>query len=185
MSVKSKSSLFRDFLYLQEVISCRQISSAALKNGIKSSNLSKIIKSMEELTNNKLFIRTTHGLIPTPQAYKISLLIADLEKQFDFTATKICGSVGQRELKLYLPPNMRLGNLESFLSKYADLTVQPCLKLREADVYLSYLPPEDLTNRIVVENKIGENFAQTIWVVSVDNEYAAALAQFIINQLHS
>lgn len=74
MSVKSKSSLFRDLLYLREVICCGQISRAANNNGIKASNLSKIITDIENVSqkNYSYALRTDLHLPPMPLSWRMT-----------------------------------------------------------------------------------------------------------------
>lgn len=184
MSVKSKTYLFRDLLYLQEVIKHKQICSASAQNGIKASNLSKIIKSIEEQTGLKLFIRNSHGLIPTEKSQQIAALIHEMENHFDQISEKIFCKAHNSEIKLYLTPNLALKNLHCFTETHPNLNLTICRSEMESDVSVGYNPPENQKGRRIIENKIGKSFSQTIWVACENNPNAIELARFIILELH-
>lgn len=184
MSVKLKSSLFRDFLYLRDVVNCQQINAAAEKNGIKAANLSKLIKDLEALTSKKLFIRHSRGLEPTSEARRIACLIDDLEDHFNQLIASIEITPPSKNLKLCLPANFQLHNLDKY-TKNTPVNITLCNNETEADVIVSYQPFAQDTNLITIENKIGANFSQTIWTGAVNTPNALSLLQFITKQLHT
>lgn len=184
MSVKSKTTLFRDLLYFKEVVAAQQISAAAEKNGIKPSNLSKIIQNLEIMTTKKLFKRSSRGFEPTSEAIKLAELISNAEKSFDFCAQKLKRQNQSGILNLYLPKNIKLKNLESFCKKNPDITLVFCTSIAEADVFVDYTPPQNADALICVQNNIGLNFEQNIWVCAVEQKDAFSLAQFIISEMH-
>ena len=85
MSVKSKTTLFRDLLYFKEVVAAQQISAAAEKNGIKPSNLSKIIQNLEIMTTRKLFKRSSRGFEPTSEALIFVLKSLNVKINLEFS----------------------------------------------------------------------------------------------------
>ena len=57
-TIKTKISLLRELLALKQVIDLGQIQVAADRNGIKHSNLSKLITDLEERFKTILLIRS-------------------------------------------------------------------------------------------------------------------------------
>lgn len=64
-TIKTKVALFRELLALKEVIDVGQIQAAAERNGIKHSNLSKMIADLEAKFKTSLLIRSSAGSVPT------------------------------------------------------------------------------------------------------------------------
>ncbi len=180
MSVKTKSILFRNLLYLHEVITHNNINITAEKNGIKASNLSKIIKDLENITQKQLFLRSNKGVIPTDEALKLSILISELEELFDSISKEIFKPQNKKSLVLYIPDNMEIKNLNMFQQSEIILSKDE----QNADVIVSYKKPENTQKLIVVENYIGTDFKQKIWVSAVNSKQAIELARFIIGQIH-
>lgn len=177
MSVKSKSSLFRDLLYLHEVISCKQISKAANNNGIKASNLSKIITDIEKTSQKKLFIRNSHGLTPTADAVKLALDITEMETMLKRIISNYFTPQRLTEIKLYKPANLQL----NFLSDYnSNLKITECKTPNNCDVYIDYAAPANAEDLIVTKCQLGSKIAQTIWVSAVNTPQAVKLAEKII-----
>jgi hypothetical protein len=177
MSVKSKSSLFRDLLYLREVIYCKQISKAANSNGIKASNLSKIITDIENTSQKKLFLRASHRLTPTADAVKLALDITEMEAMLKQIIDSYFTPQRLTEIKLYKPSNLQL----KFLSDYnSGLKITECAAPDNCDVIISYIPPADTENLIVTKCQLGSKIAQTIWVSAANTPPAIKLAEKII-----
>lgn len=181
MSVKTKTALFRDLLYLKEVISYKQINAAAINNGIKASNLSRLIKELEALSGKQLFVRSSQGFTPTGEAISLCQKIINMEKIFEETAALIKPQRGSNSLKLYVSPNFSITNLK----KFRQVPVSLCANEMDADVCVSNYKPANAENMICVENKIGLEFRQSVWVSSVNNTHALNLARFIISLMHA
>ena len=64
-TIKTKVSLLRELLALKEVIDLGQIQAAADKNGIKHTNMSKLITGLEERFKTIMLIRSPLGCLPT------------------------------------------------------------------------------------------------------------------------
>ncbi|MBQ2017355.1 MAG: LysR family transcriptional regulator, partial [Alphaproteobacteria bacterium] len=64
-TIKTKVAFLRELLALKEVIDVGQIQAAAERNGIKHSNLSKMIADLEERFKTTLLIRSSAGSVPT------------------------------------------------------------------------------------------------------------------------
>ena len=183
MSVKMKTSLFRDFLYLHEVITHGKISSAALKNGIKASNLSNIVKNLEKIISKKLFLRHANGLIPTTEALNLDKQITYLENLFDKTAAFFVTENHFGNIALYLPENLHFDNLEKFCREHS-CTISKAEVPEQADVIVSYVPI-NIPEMITVENTIGRQIRQTIWIASINKEKPLRLAEQLITWLHN
>ena len=75
-TLKTKVALLRELLALKEVIDIGQIQAAAERNGIKHSNLSKMITDLEGRFKTSLLIRSSSGSVPTNTTRQ---LYADIE----------------------------------------------------------------------------------------------------------
>ncbi len=64
-TIKTKVAFLRELLALKEVIDVGQIQAAAERNGIKHSNLSKMIADLEARFKTTLLIRSSAGSVPT------------------------------------------------------------------------------------------------------------------------
>ncbi|MGN1062873.1 MAG: LysR family transcriptional regulator [Alphaproteobacteria bacterium] len=71
-TIKSKLQFLKELIALKEVTDTGKIGSAALKNGLKSTNLSKLITSLEERLHIRLIARTSKGITPLEEAVKIN-----------------------------------------------------------------------------------------------------------------
>ena len=184
MSVKLKSALFRDLLYLQEIISCGQLSSAARKNGIKASNLSKLMKDLEATLQKKLWIRNTRGITPTHEALELGKIISDMEQDFDKSISSIINSYVHNNLKIYIPDNLHLKKFDKYLKCSTTGSILICHNEDEADVIISYHQPSNNQELIIVKNQIGNEISQDIWVSCINTPQALELAEHIICDLH-
>lgn len=75
-TIKSKIVLLRELLALKEVIDLGQINAAAERNGIKHSNMSRLISDLESRFKTRLLIRSSTGSVPTNTTRQ---LYADIE----------------------------------------------------------------------------------------------------------
>ena len=83
-TIKTRVTLLKELLALKEVIDTGQIQIAANKNGIKHSNMSKLISELETRLNATLLQRTPAGSLPTsatPEIYSaIETICSTLDK---------------------------------------------------------------------------------------------------------
>ena len=75
---------------------------------------------------------------------------------------------------------MEIKNLNTFQQSEIILSKDE----QNADIIVSYKKPENNKKYIVVENCIGTEFKQKIWVSSKNSKQALDLARFIICQIH-
>lgn len=83
MTIKTETTLIRNILYLLQTIENGKMSITAEQNGIKISNLSKLIKELEEHFNTKLLIRKSNGVIPTEDGQVLLSLAQELETSLE------------------------------------------------------------------------------------------------------
>lgn len=79
-TIKTKVSLLKELLALKEVVDLGQIQAAAERNGIKHSNMSKMISDLESRFKTVLLIRSPMGCLPTNatrQLYSDIELVSD------------------------------------------------------------------------------------------------------------
>ena len=82
-TLKSKVALLKKLLFLKEVIDNGQIQSAAEKNGLRHSNLSKSISELEEEMHTTLLHRSPKGIEPTGTAQQLYEDIENISEYLD------------------------------------------------------------------------------------------------------
>lgn len=88
---KTNLSFFKELLALKEVIDAGQIQGAARRNGIKQSNLSKIVSDLEAELNTPLLNRSPKGVEPTNTARLLYADIDNIAKSLDrISAAFVC-----------------------------------------------------------------------------------------------
>ena len=80
---KNNLSFLRELFALKEVIDAGQIQGAARRNGIKQSNLSKIVSDLEAELNTPLLTRSSKGVEPTNPARLLYTDIENIVKSLD------------------------------------------------------------------------------------------------------
>lgn len=98
-TIKSKVALLRELLALKEVIDVGQIQAAAERNGIKHSNLSKMISDLETRFKTSLLIRSSAGSVPTNATRQ---LYSDIEVISDALDNLLQSLTGPEELTGFL-----------------------------------------------------------------------------------
>ena len=87
-TLKAKILLLKELLALKEVVDKGSIQVAACENGIKNSNLSQLIKNLEERFNSKLINRNFDGSQPTNSAQLIYNDICIIEETLNKISEK-------------------------------------------------------------------------------------------------
>lgn len=98
-TIKTKVALLRELLALKEVIDVGQIQAAAERNGIKHSNLSKMIADLEAKFKTSLLIRSSAGSVPTNTTRQ---LYSDIEVISDALDNLLQNLTAPEELTGYL-----------------------------------------------------------------------------------
>ncbi|MBO4294079.1 MAG: LysR family transcriptional regulator [Alphaproteobacteria bacterium] len=178
MNVKTKFSILKNLLYLQAVVEAGSISAAASRNGIKASNLSKMIKDCESLFHKVLFYRTAHGMSPTQD----TLDLVRCAHQIDGELSHIMQLITRNDdiIKLYIVEGLEIKNLSRY-NKSMLLVKQQ----NQADVIVTTAKPKNVETYIITESVLGKDVAQHIWICTKNTPEAVELARFIILQIHS
>ncbi|MBO4285525.1 MAG: LysR family transcriptional regulator [Alphaproteobacteria bacterium] len=180
MSVKAQTDFYKCMLYVKELVDEGAICRAAAKNGIKAPNLSKLLKRAELFVSEPLFYRTPHGVVPLKAAVEIAQKMRAVQKLMSsISSLKNNPKTQQNPLKLYVSKGLQIASLEDFSEP-----VQISSKKSEADVIVSTNKPKRAGSMIAIENKLGQNIRQTVWVCAQNNARAAALARFIVLRFH-
>ncbi len=177
MSVKSHAVLFRNLLYVREVVNAGSIRLAAEQNNIKASNLSKIITDTEDLLHQKLFFRTAYGMVPLKSAVELSGQTEKMVQNLLNLKQKFLADENGTHLRVYVSKGLEIDSLSDFSGKieYVDGT-------EYADVIVSAEKPKEASKMVCVEHKIGSVVRQKIWVCAQNNQHAMDLATFILSR---
>jgi len=180
MSVKTQISFLKSLLYIEQIMREGTISRAADKNGLKASNLSKMLKELEKQMDKQLFVRTPQGMVPTKEAKEAALEINRLSKMIDDLARKYCkGADMCGELRLFVSKGLEISASEKVFQKALKTD-----DMQAADVIVSTEKPLFAESMICVENKIGHQIKQSIFVCAKNNKRAIDFATKIISILH-
>ena len=137
-TLKAKIILLKELLALKEVVDKGSIQIAASENGIKNSNLSQLIKNLEDRFNTKLINRKFDGSQPTNSTQLIyndiceieSLLNKILETFVDMDALSGSMSVWTEE---GLFGSYILKDLSEFYAKYPKIRLELLMR-KEPDI---------------------------------------------------
>ena len=184
MIIKSQISFLKSILYLSAIIQDGSISKAAEHNGIKATNLSRMIKDLEDTIGMPLLIRKSNGVLPTQAALLLNEKAIQLKESLKQVQMLKKAKNKQKVLKVYLSEGLSLNFLKEFVLVKIKYTTQ------NQDFHLGIFsePPE-----LNEENKsyqVGEydltcnGLVQKIWIVcQTDNTDACILADFIVSKL--
>ncbi len=137
-TLKSKLILLKELLALKEVVDKGSIQTAAMENGIKNSNMSQLIKNLEDRFNTKLINRSFDGSQPTNSTqiiYSDICAIEELLKKISETfidMDSLCGamSVWTEE---GLCGSFIMKDLSEFYAKYPKIRLELLMR-REPDI---------------------------------------------------
>ena len=128
-TIKSKVQFLKELIALKEVTDAGKISTAAEKNGLKSTNLSKLISSLESRLHTKLISRSSKGVYPLEEAVKINETTEKIIKLLETLfveyghSTKLTGCISVYSEEDYIGSYF-FEKLQKFLQSY------PCLKIK-------------------------------------------------------
>ncbi len=159
MSVKTHLSFLKDMLYIAEISACGTISRAAEKNGIKASNLSKLIKDAEKEFSCHLFLRTNKGLIPTKTALEISQRADEICKLIEKSEDSFLQNGNNKPVLFYISEGLEIVDLNK-VCQNAVLTEN----IKQADIIITTQKPDISDKMLCVHIKIGQNIMQNIWI---------------------
>lgn len=181
MNIKRESVIIRQLLYLLATIRTGKITQAAEENGIKASNLSSLLKDLEEAAGVKLLSRKSDGVKPTAAGKELY----KLAKEFENTLGKfrnIQNKIKQNEeIIFYAPENMEIDlgafDMRQYVIKSEDFG--------ECDVALTEErvnnPEWEKTRIIIQKGTIILNF----WVVckKMQSKQAYRLYRFLVDSM--
>ncbi len=181
MNIKRESAIIRQLLYLLATIRNGKITQTAEENGIKASNLSNLLKDLEEATGVALLNRKSDGVSPTvagKELYKLAKEFENTLNKFRNIRDKI---QNDKRVIVYLPPNFEI-NLECFDGRQ---NVVMSDELEECDVAIMQNSPSrtdwEKTRIIVQKGDIILNF----WIVckQVQNKQAYEVYRFLVDSM--
>ena len=157
-TLKTKIILLKELLALKEVVDKGSIQIAANENGMKNSNLSQLIKDLEDRFNTKLINRNFDGSQPTNSAQLIyndicaieELLNKISENFVDIDALSGSMSVWTEE---GLFGSFMLKDLSEFYAKYPKIRLELLMK-QDPDV--------SNTDVLIVNSKVHPNIRGTV-----------------------
>ncbi|MCX4349048.1 MAG: LysR family transcriptional regulator [Alphaproteobacteria bacterium] len=183
MSIKQKLSLIKAALYFNEVLREKKISAAAQKNGIKQTNLSKLISEFEQAVNIPLLRRDNTGITPTNYGLKISETIKELEQKIT-ELEKYILHFPNKTISYYFSPGITLNSLDLFQQEHPGWKLFPCP--RPQDAQLSILTSQPDWNCEYTCLHTQGNISQKLWITcQMDNPEAVLFYEFITRQLLS
>ncbi|MBR4127013.1 MAG: LysR family transcriptional regulator [Alphaproteobacteria bacterium] len=128
-TIKSKTQFLKELIALKEVIDAGKISTAADKNGLKSTNLSKLITSLESRLHTKLISRSSKGVYPLEEAVKINETTEKIIKLLEVLfveyghSTKMTGCISIYSEEDYIGSYF-FEKLQKFLQSYPFLKIK-------------------------------------------------------------
>ena len=90
-TIKNKIAFLRELLALKEVIDIGHISAAAERNGIKHSNMSKLISDLESRFKARLLMRSSSGCVPTNTTRQLYSDIENISRALDALLENVAG----------------------------------------------------------------------------------------------
>ena len=183
MNIRNQTMLLKELLYLKEAIDCGSLSAVALKNDIKPSNLSVLIKNFEKKMGATLLIRKSSGVEPTQagqQMYQLALALEESLERLEQATSDYC----PQSLVLRLPSGFVLPFLSDFIKDNPALTIRQREEVKNFDVGVFYEPPilsDDFQIKKVSLKK--ESFYQDLFLAFDRHKPSAQkLASFIISR---
>lgn len=184
MNIKYNSNFIRDLLYLIATIRNGQITITAEQNGIKPSNLSRLLTELEKTIGCKLIIRSCRGIKPTQYGQEIYELALCLEHNLQ-KLENIYKHPNRKnnQIKLYISEALKINNFNDFCQQNPSIKIIPTNNEEFADVALLNHEP-NMKGISFAKFVIGQEITQNIWVIcNENNPNATILFDFIVSQL--
>ncbi len=177
MTLRNDINFIRQILFLKEINQTGSILQTALRNGMKASNLSHMMKEFENIVGFQLLLRSYHGVSLTPNALELLKTAAPL-----FEAVKRTQRIASvtETVYFYLPANMNKDFLKDFRQKNPHIQVMlSSQKICDVGFYIKprVIKPPFASFSIQVHNLI---LKQRFYIVyRADKQGACLLADFI------
>lgn len=175
MLIKMQLCLLKNMLYVAQVVECGTITKVAQKNGIKASNLSKLIKDTEKELGSALFIRTNKGLIPTEKALDISKKVNKIQEMIVESAKCFVQRPEINPISIYVSNGLEINSLGEVCPNAVF-----CENEQNADVIISNKEPINVENRVILNTKIGKEITQNLFICAKDTPQAREVITSII-----
>ena len=141
MSIKDDFSTIKNLLYFVEATKSCSISRAAINMGVKQSNLSSSISSLEKELNVKLLSRIHNGVTTTDTGQKIFEMATEFERvlyrirNFSTSGHKVSG-----QIKLWTTDGLGTGCITAYLPDYYAKYPNVSIDFRCSNNYLKIAP---------------------------------------------
>ena len=183
MNIKRESAIIRQMLYLLATIRNGKITRTAEENGIKTSNLSSLLKDLEKAAGVPLLNRKSDGVEPTTAGRELYKLAREFEETLQKFRNMQSRIKHNEEVYLYLPPNEEVA-LDAYEDKEYITVVD---SFHESDVaILNDAAPvdeaESETTRVIVQNNV---LLTNLWIVcrKKQDEKAVRLYRFLVDSI--
>ena len=165
----------KNILYVAQIVEYGTITAVAQKNGLKASNLSKLIKDVEKEFGTLLFIRTNKGLIPTQMALEISKKANEIRVMLDENTKQLLKKNFKTCVKIYISKGLEISDLNRMFSNAV-----LCSDMKDADVIITTQEPSLVKNMLVIHTKIGDAITQDLWLCAQDTVEAKELVTSVV-----
>ena len=180
MSLKKQLAVIKYLLALNSTAKCGSINTAAAKNGIKPSNLSRLISEFEDIIGGKLLNRTPKGVIPTALGTKVCALAEQIEHELE--KADIQEDKDLQIIKIYVSSELEFNNFENFFADFNNAIIVLTPRRNQADIIISGQPPKEKSN--FVEITLSGELRRKIWFQSkTEKELPLKIIDFIIAKL--
>ena len=187
MTIKEKVILIRNLLYFLDIVITGSFSKTAEKNGIKVSNLSLLIRELEEELGVCLLQRMSTGVVPTSEGLYIYNLVLGIKEELIDIGNLKNKFQEKTEVILYIPDQIIFQNIRDFKNTYPFIDLKITHIPRNFDVGLFLYSPKIKTNFMIEQYSIAiKNFSQTLWIsFNIQVKQAYLVKEFILSQLIS
>ncbi len=180
MSLKKQLAIIKYLLALNSTVKHGSINTAAEKNGIKPSNLSRLISDFEEIIGGKLLNRTTKGVTPTALGTKVCALAEQIEQELEKAEKE--EKTACHQIKIFLAPELEFSDFENFFAAFNEAEIILSPRRNQADIIISGQAPRGETNFIEIE--LSGELKRKIWLLSkTEEELPLKVIDFIIARL--
>lgn len=187
MTIKEKVILIRNLLYFLDVVSSGSFSKTAEKNGIKVSNLSLLIKELEEEIGVNLLQRTSTGVVPTSEGLYIYNLVLSVKEELRDISYLRHKFHEKTSVILYIPPQIVFQSIDDFKEAYPFIDLKITRIPKSFDIGMFFTLPKNKSNYVIEKHSIQiKNFSQTLWIsFNSQLKQVHVVKNFILSQLIS
>ncbi len=180
MSLKKQLAVIKYLLALNSTVKFGSINTAAAKNGIKPSNLSRLISEFEEIVGGKLLNRTPKGVSPTVLGTKVCALAEQIEHELEKADCEEDKDI--QIIKIYVSSELEFTDFENFFADFNNAIIVLTPRRKQADIIISGQAPKDKTH--FVEITLSGALRRKIWFQSKsEKELPLKVIDFIIAKL--